>query len=379
MQRSAARPSTASLFRRASLEPAHALDASVGGPLSRGLGRDFGHVRVHSGPASARAAEQIGARAYTLGRDVHLGAEVASLSATERRGVLAHESVHTLQQGGREVAPHDGLAVSRPGDAAESEASDIASLVTRGHAHSTGRGRARLQSVAPRIQRDLIGPYPVNEGEFKLNLKTESHVQTASDPHAKSGLNGTIKFRPKESAPDSKNIRLLQIVKVIEPTTNKDLQWTGGEANRQNTMTKADASRGLEGGHFVDQLYKDLHPRTHKTDADVSPYYIDYGNTGAAKNYDGNKHGKAIHDASLDDFPGARVGNQAFSFETIAKAADTGHVYGSVMWGFVVSDVAHGKVEQERAVGRDVTLLSSDVALKNYETFFRNKGTPRAP
>jgi hypothetical protein len=373
LQRNAARPSTASLFRRASLEPAHALDSSVSGPLSRGLGHDFSHVRVHSGPASARAAEQIGARAYTLGRDVHLGTEVPSLSPGERHGLLAHEAVHTLQQGRRDVAPHDGLPVSRPGDRAEIEASTIASLVARGHAHALAREHRGLQSVTPRIQRDLSGKYPVNEGDFTLKLKTESH------PNAKSGLSGTIKFRPKETAPDSKNIRLMQVAKTTDAATGTDYVWTGDEANRNKTMTRDDKKRGLEGGHFIDRVYKNLHARAHKTDQRVSPYYIDdYKSEHLPYNADGHKHGKDIGEASLGDYPGSD-GNTAFSFETIAKAADTGHVYGTVMWGFVISDAAHGKVDKERAVGRNVTLLNSDVALKNYDTFFKNQGTPRAP
>src|SRR5215813_8508812 len=43
--------------------------------LGSHLGQDFSHVRVHGGAASAEAAESVGARAYTLGNDIHLGKE----------------------------------------------------------------------------------------------------------------------------------------------------------------------------------------------------------------------------------------------------------------------------------------------------------------
>ncbi|MFI6644016.1 DUF4157 domain-containing protein [Streptomyces sp. NPDC050504] len=60
------------------------------------FGRDFGDVRLHSGPDSHRAADRIGARAFTHGKDVHLG---AGESERDHR-LIAHELTHTLQQSG---------------------------------------------------------------------------------------------------------------------------------------------------------------------------------------------------------------------------------------------------------------------------------------
>src|SRR5947209_8792180 len=38
------------------------------------FGADFGDVRVHTGPAAAALCQAVGARAFTLGRDVIFGA-----------------------------------------------------------------------------------------------------------------------------------------------------------------------------------------------------------------------------------------------------------------------------------------------------------------
>jgi hypothetical protein len=367
-------------LQRAAAEAPQPLDAPVRSALEAGLGRDFSGVRVHCGAESARAAGPLGAGAYTLGNDIHLGGEARSLSVAERSRLLTHEAVHAVQQGGVDVTPHAGLAVSQPNDAAEVEAESIARTLTsppqpsrslglRNGRHAAPNGISR--SVEPHLQRDLTGKHPVREGEFALDLKTESH------PAAMSGMKGTIKFKADAAARDSPNIRLLQVVRTENVSTGKDLAWTGGEANRNKVMTTEDKGRGIAGGTFVDHSAAAVSPRSKAGDAAMSPYYRDYW-PNASVSQDGSKIGKTIKDASLWDFPGSS-GNVRFSFETLAQAADTGHVYGTVMWGFEVSDPAKGKIDKERAVGRNVTLLTTDKAIEKFNEFYRNPGTSTAP
>lgn len=370
------------LLRHAASQQAQPLEPTLQHGLEHYLGHDLSQVRVHEGSATARAADHLGARAYTLGNSIYLGSEVSSLGQRERTRLLAHEAVHTVQQGGDTVAPHAGLAVSSPHDAAEQEAEQIAatfdasrttpgsrSLALRDwlRANSGRPGIARL--VVPQVQRDLTGKHAVQGGEFNLNLKTESHAG------AKNGMSGTIKFMASDKAPDSNNIRLLQVARLEDLTTGKDYAWTGGEANRNKVMTTA--SPGVDPGYFVDALYAGISPRTKKADASISPYYRDYA-PNVTQSQDGSKKGKTVQEASLWDYPGWSR-NSRFSFETVAKGADTGHVYGTVMWGFTISDAAKGKVEQERAVGRNVTLLTTDKAIEKFNEFFKNPGSATAP
>jgi hypothetical protein len=366
-------------LQRAAAETSRPLDGPVRKTLETGLARDFSRVRVHSGPHSARAAERIGARAYTLGNDIHLGTEAHSLPARERSHLLTHEAVHTLQQGGNNWAPHAGLTLSAPNDAAEIQAEQIA-----GALHGSARTSARqggglavapnaLRAAPAQLQRDLSGKYPVREGDFALDLKTESH------PHASSGLKGTIKFNANDKASDAASIRLLQVVRTEDLSTSKDLQWHGGEANRNKVMTGQDKSHGIEGGYFVDKLHSKLNPRSGKADAAASPYYIDdYPGTAASGNKDGSKKGHSVSEASLWDFPHSSE-KIRFSFETTAQAPATGHVFGTVMWGFTISDPARGTIEKERAVGRNVTLATTDKAIANFNEFYRNPGASTAP
>ena len=183
-------PTVTALLQRAASETSHSLDEPVRSSLGQHLGYDLSQVRVHSGSASANAAESIGARAYTLGNDIHLGAETRGMDRNEYHGLLTHEAVHTIQQGGRTVAPHAGLKTSSPSDAAEREAEHIAasaaspSLALRDRLRAEVPAQTVTRSVSPHLQRDLTGKKTVKDGDFDLNLKKESH------PGGKSGLAG---------------------------------------------------------------------------------------------------------------------------------------------------------------------------------------------
>lgn len=63
------------------------------------FGHWLGHVRIHTGTEAQSAARGIGARAYTLGRDIAFAAGQYRPDSNAGRHLLAHELTHTLQQG----------------------------------------------------------------------------------------------------------------------------------------------------------------------------------------------------------------------------------------------------------------------------------------
>ncbi|MFJ9712650.1 DUF4157 domain-containing protein [Streptomyces sp. NPDC101234] len=93
--------------------PGRPLDDPVRTEMEARLGADFSDVRLHTGPTARRSAAEIGARAYTSGSHVVLGA-----GGTDRH-TLAHELTHVIQQRSGPVAGTDdgtGLRVSDPSD-----------------------------------------------------------------------------------------------------------------------------------------------------------------------------------------------------------------------------------------------------------------------
>ena len=66
------------------------------------FGRSFSSVRVHDGEDSAQIAASLQARAFTVGNDVFFGRGEFRPGNAAGRHLLAHELVHTVQQGSRE-------------------------------------------------------------------------------------------------------------------------------------------------------------------------------------------------------------------------------------------------------------------------------------
>lgn len=121
-------PSSASGEARARSELPHAsLPAAVrslhggGRPLSSSeraffeprVGADFGAVRLHTDAAATRIADLLGARAFTAGRHVVLGAGEHASGTVRGRRLLAHELAHTVQQGVSQ--PHSSSMVDAAG------------------------------------------------------------------------------------------------------------------------------------------------------------------------------------------------------------------------------------------------------------------------
>jgi hypothetical protein len=63
------------------------------------LGSDFSGVRVHTDSRAAASARAVGARAYTVGRNVVFGAGQWAPRTERGRRLIAHELTHVVQQG----------------------------------------------------------------------------------------------------------------------------------------------------------------------------------------------------------------------------------------------------------------------------------------
>jgi hypothetical protein len=86
--------------------PGAALDAGVRAFMEPRFGHDFRQVRVHADARAAKSAEEVGARAYTVGQHVVFGAAQYAPATDSGRRLIAHELSHVVQQRG-------GLAVQR--------------------------------------------------------------------------------------------------------------------------------------------------------------------------------------------------------------------------------------------------------------------------
>src|SRR5262249_49592732 len=74
----------------------------------------------------------VGAKAYTVGQDIHFGAGHYDPSSTTGQHLLAHEVAHTVQQQGGTPTRQNKLEVSSPTDGFEHEADCAADAMVAG-------------------------------------------------------------------------------------------------------------------------------------------------------------------------------------------------------------------------------------------------------
>lgn len=77
------------------------LPSSDRAQLEREFGHDFSAVRLHTDAEAAESAHELGARAYTVGRDIAFAAGEFAPETKSGIGLLAHELTHVVQQARR--------------------------------------------------------------------------------------------------------------------------------------------------------------------------------------------------------------------------------------------------------------------------------------
>lgn len=127
------------------------LPSDIRGDLEGSLGASLADVRVHTGSDSANAAAAMGARAFTVGQDIHFGAGNFAPSSSGGRELIAHEVAHTVQQQGGGATSQAKLEVSQPGDSHEVEADRFAAAFSMGVGQLAPIGRG---SVSGNLSRD---------------------------------------------------------------------------------------------------------------------------------------------------------------------------------------------------------------------------------
>jgi hypothetical protein len=141
-----------------------ALGADQQQRMEEELGADLSGVKIHDSGDSANAANQLGARAFTVGQDIHFNDGEFKPGTLDGDRLLAHELAHTVQgqRGGVQRKATAGAGdldgVSHPDDACEKEA-DAAADHAIGGLHGGGRaaGKPTIGTAAPSVGRKLFG------------------------------------------------------------------------------------------------------------------------------------------------------------------------------------------------------------------------------
>lgn len=137
------------------------LRADVRDRFEASLGADLSAVRVHRSAVSAEASAAVGARAYTVGNDIHFGADEYRPDDPFGLHLLAHEVAHTVQQQGGAARRQHKLAVSMPLDDAERDADRAADAMVAG-------APAAIEVGATMIYRKPTANKPAGNGKVSI-------------------------------------------------------------------------------------------------------------------------------------------------------------------------------------------------------------------
>ncbi|MEX6688155.1 DUF4157 domain-containing protein [Danxiaibacter flavus] len=100
---SLANTSTVANHITASQGNGRALDKHTQTFMSSRMGFDFSKVNIHADNDAASMNRQLNARAFTVGKDIYFNTGQYNPSGEEGKKLLAHELVHTIQQGGTQT------------------------------------------------------------------------------------------------------------------------------------------------------------------------------------------------------------------------------------------------------------------------------------
>jgi peptidoglycan hydrolase-like protein with peptidoglycan-binding domain len=128
---------------------------------------DFSRVRVHADAKSAESARAVNARAYTVGENVVFGTGQFMPTSHIGQRLLAHELAHVVQQSNSQTAcQYSSLAISKPDDAGEREADQIADAVMGSSATSTRQTDNGKSGRSGMLQRTIGDGHDLQSARF---------------------------------------------------------------------------------------------------------------------------------------------------------------------------------------------------------------------
>ena len=200
------------------------LRADVRERFESSLGADLSGVRVHTGADSQAASAAVGAKAYTVGNDIHFGAGQYQPDDPFGMHLIAHEVAHTVQQSGGAQRRQHKLEVSTPGDSAEIEADRAADAMVSGAPASVG-------GMAPSLARDAApaapAPAPADpaaENAKKKRPKMEGQTISAG---VLPEFGGNLGFSWKDGATGTLGFSGAKEKKIFDKTYGKQIPLGG--------------------------------------------------------------------------------------------------------------------------------------------------------
>lgn len=310
----------AAVLARAGAEGGHEAPHALRRRVEAATGADLRGVRLHTGDRSQQAARMLNARAYAIGSDIYFARAQYRPGEKEGDRLIAHELVHTIQQGPAAVA-HAKLDVSEPGDAAEVEADAIADTIIDGKTQAPGPTPMRASAARKAISRV---EFKNGGATFKVDPYAELDSDNGKDTARKVGVEIDITYTSAKTYRSDK-IGFVQTMK----TTKDDAPYLF-----EKEKPRATEAKHGEAGWAIDRLKDKKSPIYAQENTGGSGANTTFGYRKSPRFFgllSGNKNAW-MHDAiKLNRAVGQKVTVDAVTF----AFDETNSTYlGGISWGF---------------------------------------------
>jgi hypothetical protein len=163
--------------------------------------QDLGDVRVHTGATADKLTEELGAQAFTSGKDIFFRGSAYQPGSESGRELLGHELTHVVQQ---EIGTQVGqMAIGQVGDTFEREATWAGQAVSEGREVSV-----ETVSAVPALQRQEAAAPAAEAPEMELEVTPRSALEVwmtdvvipITRAHTILGAGGPVRDRAREAA-----------------------------------------------------------------------------------------------------------------------------------------------------------------------------------
>jgi hypothetical protein len=171
-----------------------AVDGAVQAQMEQVTGHDFSGVKVHTSSEADALSQQLGAKAFTTGKDIFFRGGAYAPGSSAGQQLLAHEMTHVAQQSSGAVSgvySGAGMTVNAPHDQFEQEADQIAerSSVQAARQPEVQRQEVPEEEEMVSMQREeSLQRQEMDEDEEVLSMQRDEALQRQAQPEEEEEL-----------------------------------------------------------------------------------------------------------------------------------------------------------------------------------------------
>jgi len=175
------------------------IDGTAGEKLGNAMGADFSDVRVHTGKESHELNQQVGAEAFTTGKDIFFSEGAYDPGSSSGQELIAHELTHVVQQGqGMVSGSGSSMTVNEPGDIHEQQADAVAKSVTSPNIEAHEVPESNLQKQEEEEEELMTKRLQRQEEEEELQMQPIEEEEELLQPQSMEEEEEELQMQPIE-------------------------------------------------------------------------------------------------------------------------------------------------------------------------------------